>query len=312
MPALVTKFIKVAQSGPCVDGRTIDPQWLHDMAETYDPAVYRAKIWPEHLRWGNNYGTVAALKVEEADGLVSLFASLAVNAQYLWDNQYDQKLSFSIELLENFAGTGKAYLGGLGVTDSPASLGTDELKFSRRAAQGGQSGTRIFAGQPIDVSCFSADPGAGAEAPGWFTTFVNKFLPSAAVSGLPPADNEDTQMDKQQFDAMNARLEGLEGQLNGIKTLVEGKFATAPAAPTAEAESKPGPGKPDDKQPQAAQGEIPQDFAAVTAAFAASLETAVAPLRQQLDAMDKRFSSAKPGTAVPDTTGPADENTSLI
>ena len=33
MPALVTRFIKVAQSGPCVDGRTIDPQWLHDMAD---------------------------------------------------------------------------------------------------------------------------------------------------------------------------------------------------------------------------------------------------------------------------------------
>ena len=80
MPALITKFVKVAQSGPTVDGRNIDPQWLRDMAETYDPAVYRAKIWPDHLRFGNNYGSVVALKVEEADGVVSLYASLAVNA----------------------------------------------------------------------------------------------------------------------------------------------------------------------------------------------------------------------------------------
>ena len=178
MPALITKFVKVAQSGPTVDGRNIDPQWLRDMAETYDPAVYRAKIWPDHLRFGNNYGSVVALKVEEADGVVSLYASLAVNAQYLWDNQYDQRLSFSIEHLENFAGSGKSYLGGLGVTDSPASLGTDELKFSRRASCDGQSAS-IFAGQPVDASCFSADPASDtAEAPGWFTTFIKKkFFP---------------------------------------------------------------------------------------------------------------------------------------
>lgn len=290
MPALITKFVKVAQSGPTVDGRNIDPQWLRDMAETYDPAVYRAKIWPDHLRFGNNYGSVVALKVEEADGVVSLYASLAVNAQYLWDNQYDQRLSFSIEHLENFAGSGKSYLGGLGVTDSPASLGTDELKFSRRASCDGQSAS-IFAGQPVDASCFSADPASDtAEAPGWFTTFIKKILPS-----------EEPPMDQKQFDAMNKRLEGLEGQLGEIKSLVEGKFAAAGA------EGEP---NPDGKQPQ---GETGQDFSAMSAAFAASIiETAVAPLRQKLDEMDKRFAAAKTGAAVADTTGPADDNTPLI
>lgn len=290
MPALITKFVKVAQSGPTVDGRNIDPQWLRDMAETYDPAVYRAKIWPDHLRFGNNYGSVVALKVEEADGVVSLYASLAVNAQYLWDNQYDQRLSFSIEHLENFAGSGKSYLGGLGVTDSPASLGTDELKFSRRASCGGQSAS-IFAGQPVDASCFSADPASDtAEAPGWFTTFFKKFLPC-----------EEPPMDQKQFDAMNKRIEGLEGQLGEIKSLVEGKFAAAGA------EGEP---NPDGRQPQ---GESGQDFSAMSAAFAASIiETAVAPLRQKLDEMDKRFAAAKPGAAVADTTGPADDNTPLI
>ncbi|MGV6994740.1 GPO family capsid scaffolding protein [Desulfovibrio sp. QI0430] len=301
MPALITKFVKVAQSGPTVDGRNIDPQWLRDMAEIYDPALYRAKIWPDHLRWGNNYGSVVALKSEEKDGLVSLYASFAPNAQYLLSNQYDQKLSFSIEVLENFAGTGKFYLGGLGVTDSPASLGTDELKFSRRASYNGQS-ARIFAGEPVDASCFSADPASDtAEAPGWFITFVKKFLP-----------NEEPPMDQKQFDAMNKRIEGLEGQLGEIKTLVEGKFAAAPAATTAPAaagEPKPGTSQPDGKQPQ---GETGQDFAAMSAAFAASMETAVAPLRQKLDEMDKRFAAAKPGAPVAESTGPADDNTPLI
>lgn len=293
MPALITKFVKVAQSGPTVDGRNIDPQWLRDMAEIYDPALYRAKIWPDHLRWGNNYGSVVALKSEEKDGLVSLYASFAPNAQYLLSNQYDQKLSFSIEVLENFAGTGKFYLGGLGVTDSPASLGTDELKFSRRASYNGQS-ARIFAGQPVDASCFSTDAAAddNAEAPGWFKTFIHNFF-----------HNEEPPMDQKQFDAMNKRMEGFEGQLGEIKSLVEGKFAAAPAAPAAPAAEA------DPKQPQ---GETTQDFAAMSAAFAASMETAVAPLRQKLDEMDKRFAVAKPGAQVAESTGPADENTPLI
>ena len=47
-------------------------------------------------------------------------------------------------------------------------------------------------------------------------------------------------------------------------------------------------------------------------AFAASMETAVAPLRQKLDEMDKRFAAAKPGAPVTESTGPADETTPLI
>lgn len=295
MPELVTGFKKVAQSGPTVDGRNIDPQWLRDMAEIYDPALYRAKIWPDHLRWGNNYGSVVALKSEEKDGLVSLYASFAPNAQYLLSNQYDQKLSFSIEVLENFAGTGKFYLGGLGVTDSPASLGTDELKFSRRASYNGQS-ARIFAGEPVDASCFSADPASDtAEAPGWFTTFIKKILPS-----------EEPPMDQKQFDAMNKRIEGLEGQLGEIKTLVEGKFAAAPAAPAAPTAPA---AEADPKQPQ---GETSPDFAALTTALADSFKTALDPVCQKLDEMDKRFAAAKPGAPVAESTGPADENTPLI
>ncbi|WP_302413493.1 GPO family capsid scaffolding protein [uncultured Desulfovibrio sp.] len=302
MPAaLVTNFVKIAQSGPCADGRVIDPQWLWDMAETYDPAVYRAKIWPEHLRFGNNYGTVAALKAEESEGVVSLYARLAVNAQYVWDNQYDQKLSFSIELLENFAGTGKAYLGGLGVTDSPASLGTDELKFARRAARGGQNNARVYAGLPVPAASPAADLAQATEAPGWFAAFCNKFF-----------SREEAPMDQKQIEAFNTRLEGLEAQLSEIKTLVEGNFAAAPAATTAPAAAgapKPGTSQPDGKQPQGATG---QDFSALTTALAASFKTALDPVRQKLDDMDKRFAAAKPGAPVAESTGPADESSPLI
>ena len=41
-----------------------------------------------------------------------------------------QKVFWSIELDPDFTGTGKAYLSGLAITDSPASTGTEVLKFS--------------------------------------------------------------------------------------------------------------------------------------------------------------------------------------
>ena len=110
-------------------------------------------------------------------------------------------------------------------------------------------------------------------------------------------------MDQKQFDAMNKRIEGLEGQLGEIKSLVEGKFAAAPAAPAAPAaEAEP-------KQPQ---GETSPDFAALTTALADSFKTALDPVCQKLDEMDKRFAAAKPGAPVAESTGPADDNTPLI
>ena len=49
-------------------------------------------------------------------------------------NKARQKIYTSIEIDPDFAKTGEAYLIGLGVTDSPASLGTEMLKFSANAA----------------------------------------------------------------------------------------------------------------------------------------------------------------------------------
>lgn len=302
MPALITPFVKIAQSGPCADGRTIDPQWLRDMAETYDPEVYRAKIWPEHIRFGNNYGTVVELKAEETEGVVSLLARLAANAQYIWDNQYDQLLSFSIEVLENFAGSGKAYLAGLGITDSPASLGTDELKFARRLAMGGQQGARVFAGAPVESAHLTnnGDTPAGETAPGWFTHFCTKIF-----------SREDIPMDKKQFEAFSARLDGLEARLDDIKSLVDGSFSGArpdqapgadTASPAANAEAS---GAASDTQADAMR----DSFAA---AVQDRLSAAVAPLLESFKALEKRLAAAKPGAPVPDSTGPADDNSPIL
>ncbi|MGF1688341.1 GPO family capsid scaffolding protein [Photobacterium japonica] len=125
---LKTGWIRVATEGDTIDGRTINRQDLLDMAETYDPNVYGARIWPEHWRW-YACGDVLEVKAEEVDGLMRLFAVLAPNMMMVEFNQQDQKVYTSIEIQPNFANTNKPYLAGMAITDQPASLGTDRIKL---------------------------------------------------------------------------------------------------------------------------------------------------------------------------------------
>ena len=141
-----SKFFRVAVEGATVDGRQIERAHIEQMAATYDPATYTARINCEHLRGYspnppfNAYGSVAEVRSEEItlkiggkdEKRLALFASFEVNDQAKGLTKADQKVFSSIEINPNFAGTGKAYLVGLALTDSPASLGTELLKFSTR------------------------------------------------------------------------------------------------------------------------------------------------------------------------------------
>lgn len=130
------KFFRVAQEGQTTDGRVIERKWLHQIAETYDPKKYGARINIEHMRGllpdspFKAYGDVLAVKVEDnADGKAELFAQLDPTPELIAFNKARQKVYSSIEIDPDFAGTGKCGLVGLAVTDSPASLGTDYLVF---------------------------------------------------------------------------------------------------------------------------------------------------------------------------------------
>ncbi|HEX7856049.1 MAG TPA: GPO family capsid scaffolding protein [Sphingobium sp.] len=139
-----TKFFRIAVEGATVDGRTIERSWLEDMAAGYDPATYTARINCEHIagyspdRPFNAYGSVLSLKTEEVEltisgekkTLLSLLAEIDANDQLVEINKAGQKLFTSCEIHPDFAGSGKAYLVGLAVTDTPASLGTEPLKFA--------------------------------------------------------------------------------------------------------------------------------------------------------------------------------------
>ncbi|AOA70850.1 GPO family capsid scaffolding protein [Stenotrophomonas rhizophila] len=45
-----SQFFRVAVEGATTDGRVIERQQIVEMAETYDPEVYGARIWVEHYR----------------------------------------------------------------------------------------------------------------------------------------------------------------------------------------------------------------------------------------------------------------------
>lgn len=135
-----SKFFRVATEGDTTDGRKIERSWIQQAAKNFNQAKYGARVWLEHIRGllpdspFRAYGDVAALKAEEVeDGKLALFAQIEPTSDLVAMNKAKQKLYTSIELDPDFAGSGEAYMVGLAVTDSPASLGTEMLAFSANA-----------------------------------------------------------------------------------------------------------------------------------------------------------------------------------
>ncbi len=134
-----TRFFRVALEGGATDGRTISRDWIQQMADTFNPVKYGARIWLEHIRGlypdgpFQAYGDVTAVEArEEDDGKLGLYAQLDPTPELIALNKKRQKIYTSIEIDHDFAGSGQAYLVGLAVTDSPASLGTEILEFSQQ------------------------------------------------------------------------------------------------------------------------------------------------------------------------------------
>lgn len=134
------KFFRIATEGATTDGRVISRQWISQIAKNYDPKKYGARINLEHLRGVlpdgpfKAYGDVVSLKAEEVEGgKLALFAQLDPTPELIELSKKRQKVYTSMEVDPNFARSNEAYLVGLAVTDSPASLGTEMLKFAAGA-----------------------------------------------------------------------------------------------------------------------------------------------------------------------------------
>ncbi|WP_075321615.1 GPO family capsid scaffolding protein [Histophilus somni] len=137
-----SKWFVVATEGATTDGRNISRVWIEQMAESYNPKTYGARINLDHIKsylyreeepHAKCYGDVIALKTQESEGKLQLLAQIDPTEELIALNKKRQKVYTSIEIDINFSDTGKAYLVGLAVTDNPASLGTEMLQFAATA-----------------------------------------------------------------------------------------------------------------------------------------------------------------------------------
>ena len=210
-----SKFFRVAVEGATVDGRQIERAHIEQMAATYDPATYTARVNCEHLRGYspvppfNAYGSVAEVRTEEItlklggkdEKRLALFASFEVNDQAKELTKADQKVFSSVEINPNFAGTGKAYLVGLALTDSPASLGTELLKFSTREDARKDNLIALADAFAIEFEDSAGRAADHSEVTGAFAAMRNFFSqlaapkePEAAPAAPPAAGAESDQI----------------------------------------------------------------------------------------------------------------------
>lgn len=197
-----SKWFRVATEGATTDGRAIERSWIEQMAKNFSQAKYGARVWIEHMRGllpdsaFAAQGDVVAVKAEAVeDGKLALFAQIKPLESLVAMNKAGQKLYTSIEVDPNFAGTGEAYLVGLAVTDSPASLGTELLQFAQQhpaasplAHRKTNANTLFTAGQEFTLELEEATPPTTAPAdPSVFNTVVAAFAKALGLSAAPAA-----------------------------------------------------------------------------------------------------------------------------
>ncbi|HFG2999012.1 TPA: GPO family capsid scaffolding protein, partial [Escherichia coli] len=129
-----------------VDGREISPVHLREAAENFNPDVYAARVNVEHYLSPcpssefSAMGDVTALSTEDITegplaGRTALYAEIEPTERMKQLVADGKKIYSSIELHPQFSVNGRAYLVGLAMTDTPASLGTERLKFTAQQRQ---------------------------------------------------------------------------------------------------------------------------------------------------------------------------------
>ncbi|AVD62427.1 MULTISPECIES: GPO family capsid scaffolding protein [Serratia] len=217
---LMTNWICVCAEGDTVDGRDIKRQWIMDAAELYDPNLYTALLWPEHSRnYGNRGRVLAAMCQEGDDGIMRLYVQLCPNISLMQANAEGQLLFCSAEFTPdgNFRGTGKSYLEGLGVTDSPASVYTERMRFSKR-----HKNKRYGALKPLafdEVKEIKEEVKmSGNKKKGWRSMFSIEEEPQQPEI---PEDGDKLQALAEALAEIETRLSALEGKAAETATAVE-------------------------------------------------------------------------------------------
>ncbi len=232
---VIDKWFTLATAGDTADDRKIEEQWLRDMAETYNVEYYAAVIDADHeLDWYGSYGHVTELRLGKKLGRLSLEGKLDVNQRLMEMNKNGQRLWFSIWPRENFSDTGKTYLFRLAVTDSPSSIGTDQMKFSAK----GEKPT-FTAPQPLELNTDTTDdqPLTQSSLKKLFTDFLASLKPQNPTpkNDEQEADDMTPEQFKEMIDTQKQQFEDLAAaQANALTALGE-KFTAAIAAKTTDA-----------------------------------------------------------------------------
>lgn len=262
--AKTRKKFRVAVSGNTVDGREIQPQHLRDAAANYSQEVYGARVNIEHylsMFPGSDFGAmgdVVALSTEDITdgplaGRTALYAEIEPSDRMVQMTNKGQKVYSSIELHPQFALNGKAYVVGLAMTDTPASLGTDRLKFAaqQRAsvmAFNNQQGEAPMFTEALEAEVIELAAQRSDEGKQWFNRVmgilgkgqktddqrfgqVHQAVEAVAQSQVDlgeqfSAAEQERQQDKAAIQKLTTDLAALHRQLEGT----DGNFSQRPAA----------------------------------------------------------------------------------
>lgn len=226
-----TKKYLLATSGSTVDGREVKPEWLKEIASSYDPKTYGARLNIEHIKGFSGegpfraYGDVMEVSTEDVTvnfngtdevrtGLYGVF-EVTEDAEKL--NQAGQKLYPSIEIAPNFAEKGFAYLMGCALTDTPAAIGTERMEFNRKTP-----GALSFNAKDFDIAAAALEfAGAASDdtentVNGAFASmkkFFDKF--NVAATGSETAANKAAET---QQPTVNADMAELASVMQGVTT----------------------------------------------------------------------------------------------
>lgn len=264
MSKTTSKWFVVATEGATTDGRVINRTWIEQMAANYDLKTYGARINIEHFKfrmlWKDEphakaYGDVIALKTEEnKEGKLQLLAQIDPTQDLIALNKDRQKIYTSIEVDPNFADTGEAYLVGLAVTDTPASLGTDMLKFSAGAKANPLSGRKdkpenLFTAA-IETELEFEEVETEEEKPNFFTKIKALFAKESANKDERFTEHEKAiELLSEQVIAEQTKVAELAIQLTQLQdaqtellttiTALQGKFIELEKQPTSDYTTRP-------------------------------------------------------------------------
>ncbi|AXB75484.1 GPO family capsid scaffolding protein [Novosphingobium sp. P6W] len=221
-----SKFFRVFVEGfTASDGRKIEASWIDDIVATFNADTYSPRINIEHIKGYspeppfNGYGDVVAVKAQTDELVIggqskrcrALYAQVEPNDQLLAMRAKGQKPYPSVEISPDFAGTGKVGLVGLGLTDNPASLGTEAFNFSAfkpmfdaRKTSPANLFSEAFEPIEIELEDTPADAASIAEATksgmlAAFATFFKGDKPKEQPAQQTPAPANDNVFDMDRF-----------------------------------------------------------------------------------------------------------------